>query len=419
MKLVKTMTAAALLLAIVGCGNGEENQEPIANSAAPKLIELSEKDYELAISEYHVVPDQGRINGEVTVERMIINRSKYIIDNVVASIVCRQYPTKKILWESKTQPIYIFDSESNPLKGALMPDNLSYFVIKDIAKMALWRSDTGFEVSIKKVYGREDVGDIYDPINMCQWLKTEKLDVITKKLDSDDVLMKRQAFGLSMVHFAILMDRIDVLDYLLAKGAKLDGKEFETAPPILAAQSDSPEMLKKVESLGFSLNKGYGPERISPLQTAVATYHNKSADWLIAHKVDLNLPDINNTNALFAAASQGNGTAVDKLVKAGAKVNVYDKQGMNVLFYCRTCSDMVSFLVKKGLQPDETKMKNGMTALMSAAKNQSYDLAIELLKNGADINAKDKDGLTVYDYAKQSNTLGSDEFFRNAVTGKQ
>lgn len=419
MKLIKTVAAMAVILAMVGCGNGEENQEPVANTAAPKLIELSDKDYELAIDHYFVTPDQGRINGEVTVVQMIINRSKYIIDNVSASIVCRQKDNKKILWESATKPVYVFASESNKLRGALMPDNVAYFEIKEVAKVNLWRTDTYFEVNIKKVYAREEIGDLYDPINMCLWLKTAKLDEIKQKLDSDQVLMKRQAFGMSVVHFAILMGRTDVLDYLLSKGIKLETKDFDTSAPILAAQSDSPEMLKKVESLGFSLSKTYGPEQISPLQIAVSTYHDTATDWLIAHKVDLNIRDINKTNALFAAASQGNGYAIDQLLKAGADATVYDKFGMNILFYCSTCSDKVAMLIKKGLKADDTKRKDGMTPLMMAASQQSNLLAIELLKNGADINAKDKAGRTVYDYAKESNTLGTDEFFRDAIAGRK
>ncbi|GHV26512.1 hypothetical protein FACS1894176_07410 [Bacteroidia bacterium] len=49
-----------------------------------------------------------------------------------------------------------------------------------------------------------------------------------------------------------------------------------------------------------------------------------------------------------------------------------------------------------------TKDKNGMTALDWAALNGSTEIVKELIKAGADANAKDKNGMTALDWAKRS-----------------
>ena len=63
---------------------------------------------------------------------------------------------------------------------------------------------------------------------------------------------------------------------------------------------------------------------------------------------------------------------------------------------------MVRLLIDAGADVD-IMGRNGNTALIEACSQGNEDIVTQLLKAGADINAKDFMGRTAYDYAKKSN----------------
>ena len=48
----------------------------------------------------------------------------------------------------------------------------------------------------------------------------------------------------------------------------------------------------------------------------------------------------------------------------------------------------------------EDRNRDGVTALIIAVKNQNIDMVALLIKNGADVNAKDPEGLTALKYGQ-------------------
>ena len=99
------------------------------------------------------------------------------------------------------------------------------------------------------------------------------------------------------------------------------------------------------------------------------------------------------------------------LVSKGAEINVKDGTGAFTLCISGIMGGGVSttlaeFLLSKGANVDETETSGptaGYTILMMAAGNNKLDLVKFLIKNGANVNAKAKDGATPLSMAMKEN----------------
>ena len=98
----------------------------------------------------------------------------------------------------------------------------------------------------------------------------------------------------------------------------------------------------------------------------------------------------------------------DLLIRSGADVNSVSDSGSTALFYAARAEDpdTLKELITAGANPD-IQDKNGNTALHGASANNSSDCAKELLKAGVDVNVQRKDGRTALMEACSSNALGT------------
>lgn len=114
------------------------------------------------------------------------------------------------------------------------------------------------------------------------------------------------------------------------------------------------------------------------------------------------------TTPLIKASKDGDSSAVQKLVDAGANVNEADSSGYNALFYAIEYGqlEVVKSLISKGANL-ESKDASGMTPLVFAAywgydSPKAANIIKLLINSGADINAKSHEGETVLDFALSS-----------------
>ena len=195
----------------------------------------------------------------------------------------------------------------------------------------------------------------------------------------------------------------------------------------------------------FLLNKGAETESIRPfipmlLYRAIFNRSNEIVTMLLTLAPNVNILDARRA-ALGMAAEQGLTNIVDKLLKAGANINLKDEYEMTALMYAAregremtfVCgnalqdlsdielnkietyqgnTDTIKLLLDNGANPDEQN-KEGQTALMLAAERGHLATAKVLLASGANINIKDNNNNTALMLAARKGHIKMVQLLKN------
>ena len=152
-------------------------------------------------------------------------------------------------------------------------------------------------------------------------------------------------------------------------------------------------------------NKTYGH---TPLIIACDYNYVDLAKLLISEGADINIRGEDGSTALIAAGSNSQ-ELVEILISKGADIKAKMVNGTGVFTQCingilmeRVSMQLAEILLAKGADVDESATTGdaaGYTPLMAAARNNKLELVTFLIKNGANVNAKSKDGSTALSLA--------------------
>lgn len=125
------------------------------------------------------------------------------------------------------------------------------------------------------------------------------------------------------------------------------------------------------------------------------------AEFLVEHGADLNVQSKNGQTALMASARTSE-ELFNLLLSKGADLTILANDGTTALTQAsmgvlrnKVPLSVVQKILDRGADVDETASSGrteGYTCLMMAARNNQLELAKLLIKNGADVNKKAKDG---------------------------
>lgn len=137
------------------------------------------------------------------------------------------------------------------------------------------------------------------------------------------------------------------------------------------------------------------------LMLAVRENNEQLLEQLILRRARLNVRNRDGDTAVRMAAFGGKLTFVQRLVEAGAEVNMY---GWSPLSYAafNGHAAIVEYLLKRGAEINATT-ENGFTALLIAARNGHLSVVDVLLKQQADPNIASESGETALDWAERTN----------------
>jgi uncharacterized protein len=192
------------------------------------------------------------------------------------------------------------------------------------------------------------------------------LEKVKTMLQADPSLAAaRDANGLSVILKATYYGKKDVVDQLLASGAELD--VFE------AAATGQTRRLRELITADSSLVNAYNVDGFTPLGLAVFFNRAEAVNKLLDAGADVNLPSRESMKVtpLHAAAATKRNEIAHVLIARGANVNA--------------------------------RAANDFAPLHEAAANGNVELVRLLLEQGADVNAKTTDGKTPLDYAREHN----------------
>ncbi|MCX5922531.1 MAG: ankyrin repeat domain-containing protein [Candidatus Dependentiae bacterium] len=123
-------------------------------------------------------------------------------------------------------------------------------------------------------------------------------------------------------------------------------------------------------------------------------------EMLIKAGADVNVKDKDGNSPLAVAVLSNNKDIVEILIRAKADVKINNRRGQPVLSDAVTQGDkdIVGLLLGSGADAN-TKNKNGRSVLMQAVEKNDATLVSMLIKAGADVNAKDLQGRTAANFA--------------------
>jgi len=153
-----------------------------------------------------------------------------------------------------------------------------------------------------------------------------------------------------------------------------------------------------------------GAGTMTPLLAACFYRYEDMAKLLISKGANINIKTATGQTPLMFACYHSEEIA-KLLVSKGAEINVKDGTGafsicISAIMDGEVSTTLAEFLLSKGANVDETNTSGpvaGYTCLMIAARNKKPELAKFLIKNGANVNAKAKDGTTPLSMAMKEN----------------
>ena len=263
-------------------------------------------------------------------------------------------------------------------------------------------------------------------------LEVVKYFVEEKRLD----INAKDNEGWTAFMHAPAMGHLEVSQYLLEKGADIDAKDNNGVTSLMHASNNGhSKMVKYLVEFESRINSLYDAIKENNPKKIIDIANN--------YKIDLNnilFKDIESVfgtmetipldmTPLIYAIDCGNIEAIDTLLRLGANIGqltdihfTYFTGGLisiTPLMYAAasdSTGEIISFLIKKGAKVN-AKNREGKTALMYSCPYRyepsnyaNIDSAKALINSGADVNAKDKDGKTAlmyatYDYDKELTDL--------------
>lgn len=199
-----------------------------------------------------------------------------------------------------------------------------------------------------------------------------------------------------------------LVQLLLNRGANPHLVDYEDATPLLrAALNNHPKIVRQLLEKGADPNfQSKAVQRWTPLMAAAHSEALAVAQILLNAGADPNRKGAQNSTALLIACLKGNKDLVTLLVDKKADIHVHESvRGNTPLFIAmsKNAVDVALFLLKKGADPNAMD-QTGFTATMLAAQSGLDTILVRLLEKGANPNAqtlstKGRTGMTALMYA--------------------
>jgi ankyrin repeat protein len=145
-----------------------------------------------------------------------------------------------------------------------------------------------------------------------------------------------------------------------------------------------------------------------------AAYRNdvEMADILLSAGADVNAANEYGATALYAAAASADSVMTEKLLAARADPNARLLSGETPLMEAARRGNLaiVRLMLAGGADPDAQEANAGQNALMWAISERHSEVTAELVRHGADVNARSKNGFAAISFAAQqgdTNSIGT------------
>lgn len=182
--------------------------------------------------------------------------------------------------------------------------------------------------------------------------------------------------NVSLLHWAAINNRHEIVNYYLSKGASLDviGGDLESSPIHWAVRQGLLEMVALLLKNGANPNICDG-QGLTCIHVASQLAYTHIVAYLLAYGVNVDLKDSNGMTPLMWAAARGTGPDPTRLlITWGANVNLQDTHGFTAGHYAAQLGNFVTLRQLNSAKFDWSTMTNdGMTVhQILLKKNMSW-----------------------------------------------
>jgi len=275
------------------------------------------------------------------------------------------------------------------------------------------------------------------PQEIFEALRNGDLPMIKALIEKTPELVNaRDGDGMTPLHYAAMGGNMELINHLLAKGAKLEIQNAQFKTPLhLAATNDRKEAVAALLQKGAAIETRDDYGRTALILCARERGQAATGRVLIEAGADVNAVDKFEDNALSLAAWRGKSDFIDLLLENGARVpesgpkwegmlSQAVSHGLANLFRRLTgksgdmkavdasgewflqsaaaggSAEIVGFLLDKGFDPARPD-RFGWTPLHYAARDGRTDAARILIEKGAPVDARTIMGQTAYNVAQE------------------
>ena len=261
-------------------------------------------------------------------------------------------------------------------------------------------------VVVGMVLGVVGVASAAEEAALADAAETGKGALVRTLLDAGEDVNAAQVDGMTALHWAVYRDDADTASLLVRSGADVTAENRYGVTPIsLAATNRNAVLVRLLLDAGADANASLqGGETV--LMTAARTGSVEAVNVLLAKGADPNARERRDQTALMWAAAEGHAPVVEALVGARADVYAGLESGFTPMFFAVRGGhiETVQTLLDAGVDvnqvlervqdgPDKEvnnatyrPVDDGMSPLLMAIRNGHFELAVALVKAGADPN---------------------------------
>ncbi|MBD3170229.1 MAG: hypothetical protein GF307_12155 [candidate division Zixibacteria bacterium] len=224
------------------------------------------------------------------------------------------------------------------------------------------------------------------------------LDQVKELLESNpDLINATYNYGQSVMHAAAYSGHIEIVKYLIEKGADVNARSGQNSNPLHgAAYYGHEDIVKLLIENGAEVDNPNAYD-YRPMLSACAGGHLNIVKMLIDAGADIEATTYDGANALLTAAASGNQEMFEMLLELGADLNSVNNDGDNALHYAAVSpnSDFVRYLIDKGFDINSVNHQ-GEPPIHSACYTGRLENVKLLNSLGADINTTDSSNQGIF-----------------------